>query len=74
MKIPVPEADGHIATVVPLWPSANWLEREVYDMYGITFDGHPDLQRILMPDDYGSHPLRKDYPLHGKGKRDNFVF
>lgn len=74
VKVPVPEGDCHLASVVPLWPAANWLEREVYDLYGITFDGHPDLRRILMPDDYGSYPLRKDYPLHGKGERDNFVF
>lgn len=74
VKIPVPETDCHLASVVPLWPAANWLEREVYDMYGIVFDNHPDLRRLLMPDDYGSHPLRKDYPLHGQGERDNFVF
>ena len=74
VKVPVPESESHVASITALWPSANWLEREVYDMYGITFDGHPNLQRLLMPDDYGSHPLRKDYPLHGKGERDNFVF
>ena len=74
VSIPVPEADPRIASVVSVWPGANWLEREVYDMYGIVFEGHPDLRRILMPDDFGSYPLRKDYPLQGKGERDNFVF
>ncbi len=74
VSIPVPEADPRIQSVVSVWPGANWLEREVYDMFGIVFDNHPDLRRILMPDDFGSHPLRKDYPLHGAGERDNFVF
>lgn len=74
VKVPVPEGDGHLPSAAALWPAANWLEREVYDLFGIVFDGHPDLRRILMPDDYGAHPLRKDYPLHGKGERDRFVF
>jgi NADH-quinone oxidoreductase subunit C len=74
VKAPVPEEAPNIASVVALWPSADWTEREVYDMYGIVFEGHPDLRRLLMPDDFGSYPLRKDYPLHGKGERDNFVF
>lgn len=72
VKTPVPESDCHVASVMPLWPAADWLEREIYDMFGITFDNHPNLCRILMPDDFESHPLRKDYPLHGKGERDSF--
>lgn len=74
VKVPVPESDCRVESVAALWPTANWYEREVYDLFGITFDHHPDLRRILMPDDYGSHPLRKDYPLHGKGERDRLVF
>jgi len=68
----VPEADPRVDTVTGLWKSALWGERECYDMYGIEFEGHPDLRRILMPEDYGSFPLRKDYPLKGKGERDSF--
>ena len=56
----------------PLWKGADWLEREVYDMFGIQFTGHPDLRRILMPEEFTEFPLRKDYPLRGRGERHNF--
>jgi NADH-quinone oxidoreductase subunit C len=57
-------ADGDsLPSSVPIWPGANWLEREVYDMFGIQFDGHPDMKRILLPDGWKGHPLRKDYNI-----------
>ena len=61
--------DGvEIASVVPVWKTANWHEREAYDMFGIRFAGHPDLRRILMPDEFDAFPLRKDFPLEGRDK------
>jgi NADH-quinone oxidoreductase subunit C len=65
LKVRVDEADPHIPTVTGLWKTANWHERETYDMLGIIFDGHPDLRRILLPSDFDGHALRKDYPLRG---------
>jgi NADH-quinone oxidoreductase subunit C len=68
VKAPVTETDCTIDTLSGLWNSANWLEREVYDLFGITFKNHPDLRRILMTEDWVGHPLRKDYPLQGPGR------
>lgn len=59
-------------SVVGLWEGANWLEREVWDLFGIRFSGHPDLRRIVLPEEFTAHPLRKDYPLQGRGERHNF--
>src|SRR5262245_8967513 len=72
VKTHVNEPELTLPSTFPLWKGADWLEREVYDMYGILFEGHPDLRRILMPDEFASFPLRKDYPLRGKGERHNF--
>jgi NADH-quinone oxidoreductase subunit C len=63
VKVRVPGTDPRMPTVSGVWTSMNWGEREVYDMFGIHFDGHPDLRRILMPDDWEGHPARKDYPV-----------
>jgi NADH-quinone oxidoreductase subunit C len=69
VRLKVRVADGDAApSVSGVWPGASWLEREVFDLFGIPFEGHPDLRRILMPDDWQGHPQRKDYPLEGPGE------
>jgi NADH-quinone oxidoreductase subunit C len=68
----VNDPDPTVPSAVPLWEGANWMEREVFDMFGIRFEGHPDLRRILLPDEFTAYPLRKDYPLQGRGERHNF--
>ena len=65
LKVQCDERDPHIPSVVSIWSGANWNEREVFDMFGIIFDGHPDMRRMYMPDDFEYHPLRKDFPLLG---------
>ena len=65
IKAPLAEADGSIQSATQVWGTANWLERAVFDLFGIVFENHPDLRRILMTDDWVGHPLRKDYPLQG---------
>ncbi len=64
----VPESAPALPTSVGLWPAADWAEREIYDLFGIGFDGHPDLRRIQLPDDWEGYPLRKDYPLRGPAR------
>ena len=65
LKVRLAGNDPSIASVMPIWPTANWHERENFDLFGIRFEGHPDLKRILMPDDWEGYPLRKDYPTEG---------
>ncbi|HWG58569.1 MAG TPA: NADH-quinone oxidoreductase subunit C [Candidatus Acidoferrales bacterium] len=65
LRVWLPGADPVIASVTPVWPTANWHEREGFDLFGIRFEGHPDLTRIVMPDEWEGYPLRKDYPVEG---------
>ena len=65
LKVLLNEDDSHVRTVTGLWRTANWHERETYDLFGVIFDGHPDLRRILLPEDWQGHALRKDFPLRG---------
>jgi len=65
LRVWVSGIDPVVDSLVPVWPGANWLEREVFDLFGIRFTGHPDLRRILLPDDWEGHPLRRDYPVEG---------
>ena len=67
-----PDPALQVESITDIWPGAEWPEREVYDMFGISFRNHPDLRRILLWEGYPAHPLRKDYPLHGKGEREMF--
>ena len=72
VRVFVDDPEPTVRSVVPLWEGANWLEREVWDLFGIRFTGHPDLRRLVMPEEFTAHPLRKDYPLQGRGERHNF--
>jgi NADH-quinone oxidoreductase subunit C len=65
LRVMLEEANPSVASIVPVWPAANFYEREVFDLFGIAFDEHPNLRRIMMPDDWQGHPLRKDYPVEG---------
>ncbi len=67
LRVEVDVADGaSLPSAVPVYPAADWAEREIFDMFGIVFEGHPGLTRIYMPDDFRGHPLRKDFPLEGE--------
>jgi NADH-quinone oxidoreductase subunit C len=72
LRVYLPESDPSIASITSLFAGANWGEREVYDMYGFDFRGHPSLQRLLTPEGFEGHALRKDYPLKGRGERSSF--
>ena len=65
LRVRLPGQDPVIETVIPVWPTANWHEREIFDLFGIHFDGHPNLRRMLLPEDWEGYPLRKDYPVEG---------
>ena len=65
LRVRLPGDNSAVESVTSVWPGADWMEREVFDLFGIRFEGHPDLRRILMPEDWEGHPLRKDYPVEG---------
>jgi NADH-quinone oxidoreductase subunit C len=65
LRVLLDEANPSVASITPVWPSANYYEREVFDLFGIRFEGHPNMRRIMMPDEWVGHPLRKDYPVEG---------
>jgi NADH-quinone oxidoreductase subunit C len=65
LKVRLNSGSPAVESVTPLWPAANFFEREVYDLFGVRFNGHPYLRRLLMPEDWEGHPLRKDYPVEG---------
>ncbi|MGC8965327.1 MAG: NADH-quinone oxidoreductase subunit C [Caldimicrobium sp.] len=73
LRVQVPEEDPSIESITDLFPGANFLEREVFDLLGIAFKGHPNLKRILLPENWKGHPLRKDYPLEPKEKPEDFI-
>ncbi len=72
LKCFVNDPNPTVPTATKIWKGAEWMEREVFDMFGVRFEGHPDLRRILTWDSFEAHPLRKDYPLRGKGERENY--
>lgn len=72
VKTYINEPELKLPSACPIWFGADWLEREVYDMFGIVFEGHPNFKRLLLPDAFESFPLRKDYPVQGRGERHNF--
>jgi NADH-quinone oxidoreductase subunit C len=65
LRTSVSGAEPRVDSLVPVWPGAGWLEREVFDLFGVVFEGHPDLRRILLPEDWEGYPLRRDYPVEG---------
>jgi len=65
LRVRLTGSDPAVDSLIPVWPGANWLEREVFDLFGVRFNGHTDLRRILLPDDWEGHPLRRDYPVEG---------
>lgn len=73
LKTQVPREEAHVASVFDVWPAADWQEREVFDLFGIGFEGHPDLRRILLPEEFVGHPLRKDYDNPNMIRRPDYI-